>query len=204
MIFIPVAAEPPYFIKNLRTIDKLGHVKNEEQRIFVRKGTKNSYATKYDIDNMYRIRGWGDKRKEFEVQIEIIDFGIVEGLGSQKFMLTILVENTGYKPLAVLSGEIQYNGFKDSYGFRNHSWSADKGNLSNQAIIVQTGTLKEVSMSFKLPQDRKFFDKELYEIKLFINLNGSRKTELVVTSINVNKAFKKDLIADIRKLPDSI
>lgn len=102
LIHIPPSFDKPHSIRNYQTFDKDGNIKKEElHRIFVRKGTTISEATKYDLDFIYYDRKniTPDYRLFISMTTAFTGFKRIDGYES--FNGDIIIENAGLRPVLI-------------------------------------------------------------------------------------------------------
>lgn len=109
LIHIPPSFEKPHFIKNYKNFKK-GELKKElDQVVFVRKGSKVSHATKYDVDLMY----WDRKNIRNDFTLTAVLTKAEATLHSTPFFdcyrVCLLIDNAGRRPISMRGLSININ-----------------------------------------------------------------------------------------------
>ena len=147
VIHLPPSIDKPHVIHKFKRFDRDGVKTSEEaNRIFVRKLTTNSIATRSDIELMYYDRK--NVIPEYEIATSFSLGTVITNTGdthaSMEFIITI--ENLGRRPVAIdeISFELQFL-FRGITEFDKLSFRA---NLIGDPICLQPGNIRSQRVKF--------------------------------------------------------
>jgi hypothetical protein len=113
IIHIPPILNKPIIVRCYKKEIKKGEIKEEEQRIFVRKNTRTHYANKNDIDLMYFEREY--LKPEFEYELNFLEYSKSSHNSSTNYKtfpihnsidLEFEIENLGRRNLSIKEAKI--------------------------------------------------------------------------------------------------
>lgn len=185
VIHIPQYLQKPILIR--RYVKQIkGGIKEEYQRIFVRKNTRTDLATKNDINLMYFERSY--LKPSYECEICLVNYKIsytTADLGEihiNRVFLNLTVENLGVRGLTFIDFYIilRTDDFKE-YQFTGGNMMFNQKNISGliykQVKQQETATLSITSNDKRYPENIQ--EKNVIEIELVLTLsNNHRFTEI--------------------------
>lgn len=119
VIHIPPIIDKPVVLLNYKKIKKSGVIKQEEQRIFVRKNSRTFYASKNDLELMFYDRK--NLEPDYDYQIDYLNHeihsnNIFRKQGAQKIplihnmiKLSFNIENIGKRNLVIKDTKIEFS-----------------------------------------------------------------------------------------------
>lgn len=104
VIHLPPSINKPHVIKLFKKFDKKGNIRQEQNRIFIRKSTGIFPASKYDLELMYYDKKNNIPEYEIRVDATKIDFReIGTNIHSKRtqFVIYFTIENLGRRVIAI-------------------------------------------------------------------------------------------------------
>ncbi len=100
VIHIPPSINKPHVIRLYQSYDKEGNIRNEENKVFVRKNSRTFPASKYDFELMYYDRKniIPDYELHSNFPSKVLSFNISDRLDLSTFLT---IENTGRRSVAI-------------------------------------------------------------------------------------------------------
>lgn len=192
IIHIPPSIDKPHVITNYQTFDKDGKIKKEDQhRIFVRKGTSTFPASKYDIELMFYDRKNIIPEYKIQTSLRCKDVSLtVHGKENTSLHLTLPVtfENLGMRPVSIVRT------FLDLFLFDDASKDEIISLECDTTITIQPGRIKNVYLNFHSSQ---FENREFTYVRMKateINTNRHKLlTKSVLLALSTGKQISSDL-----------
>jgi hypothetical protein len=143
IIHIPPSITKPHVLRNVIIRNNKGEIRNEEHRIYIRRNTSNSLATKSDLDSMYY-----DNRNivpDYEVYVHADkNQGVFNSAAAELgYSIPIVIENTGRRAIAIKRIEITFD-IKAFNKIESLIFFLDP--QFNESVIPSNGHLKITSL----------------------------------------------------------
>lgn len=188
VIHIPPSMDKPHLIRNYQTFHKDGGVKNSYQNIsLVRKNTRTDFSTRYDLDLML----WDNRNvvPDFRIlssyHIESIVFRQL-GEDTPKCEIFLTLENTGKRPVGIVSMRIKFKLFQDSYTHEEIEFVINSkqfniiippGSIWNKDVVMMSSSHLDKTTSMKLVEEFNLSKKTLISNPLQIKLSTGKTIE---------------------------
>jgi len=197
VIHIPPSIKMPHVIKHYET--KKG--KQEEQKIFVRKGTKILPATKYDLDKIYLYKG--QVRPEYDISIYYPEKSFSFYIDSGRLMLiftSLVIKNNGYNSL--ISYRMFLNTCFQNYGSKITGMQAleykDKNiqvEIMSKPIVIQPLN-HSIIRYFRFYSPLKYISSDFQDVLKGVNIMNHKvdKVHNMYSDFESNFQFEIDLI----------
>jgi hypothetical protein len=128
VIHIPPSVDKPHVLRVYKTVDKKGNVREEANKIFIRKNSANYVASKNDIDIMYYDRK--NVIPEYKLAVSVSKQSLsVTGSGNAGFYNrmdmspNLIFENQGTRSIGIVEIELSFSAYinpmpEDEYTFK--------------------------------------------------------------------------------------
>ena len=157
-IHIPPSIDKPHVISNYQTFEKSGDIKKEEQhKIFVRKGTSTFPASKNDIELMFydRKNVIPDYKVLSSYHADSLNINIsgpilagVKQVSGLNCTISLTLENLGRRPVAITEISIQLTIWEDPSYFEKIDFTSEIMYKSNN-IVIQPNEITNQIISFQ-------------------------------------------------------
>jgi hypothetical protein len=189
LIHIPPSVDKPHLVRNHQTYDQEGNLKKEEQhRIFVRRGTSSEIATKHEIELMYYDRK--NILPEYQVSsylslntcyFESIVFN--NKFNGIRFRTHLTIENTGRRPIAIVNISFGIELFYDEkYNFSTND-------LTRKNILVSPGNIWTGEITFLIEDSKRVNENTIHQLLIDLD-NKHIKGSITAMSLTLMTGSK--------------
>jgi len=198
VIHIPPSIDKPHVIKLYQTFDKQGNIKKEEEnKVFVRKNSRTSTASKYDYELMYYDRK--NIIPDYELHSNFNSRSTVFNCTIEKeIQLTIhlTIENTGRRPVAI--GKITFSiEIGEGEGTETIKMISDSKYIANN-LIVKNGEIWNGRIDFYNSELIHFPDATLRNIKL--KYYNQKRKSMRNSNLDITLANGKTIYSELIKI----
>lgn len=149
VIHIPPTIDKPIFVLDYKKYDKLGNLKKtDEQRVFVRKNSMNSYASKNDLELMYYDRK--NLSPDYYYELNLLNYSassvVQPGSGLDRrttFLINTVelvfnIENLGKRNLALNRSRILINSDYGEIIMESFNTAENSGSMKHILDLIST------------------------------------------------------------------
>lgn len=191
IIHIPPSMDKPHIIRNHKTYHKDGTEKNSYQNVsLVRKNTRTDFSTRYDLDLML----WDNKNviPEYRIlssySLDLLHFSQYDD-ELPKFTIYLTLENTGKRPVGIISMKIKFKLFNDSSSNEEMDFVVE---CKDYNVIIPPNSIwnKEVEMDSHTGMDKNKSKKLIDEFNK--NKKYLNSTPMILT-LSTGKTIESEL-----------
>jgi len=146
ILHFPPSIDKPHIIRNYKT-ERKGNIREEANKIFIRKNSQTFTANRHDLELMIYDRK--NIIPEFEVHCSFhksafsIDYGAIRREDGPLYAKLVLnIENTGRRPVAICKIEMTLSEYNDPSDHEIHVFK-DTGMLKSFPIIIQSSHIHQ-------------------------------------------------------------
>ena len=203
VLHIPPSIDKPHVIRNYQSFDKSGNAKEEQHRIFVRKGTSTYPASKNDIELMFYDRKniIPDYRILCSYHVDTLSInansfhnGSVREITETKANMGLVFENLGRRPVAIIEVKLSFTLFEDPSPLEVMDFETGYEYRGSE-IIVQPNQIQALSINLKSDYHRQVGYDEAQ--KFIRNLNEQKARMIaknVILVLSTGDSLKCDLV----------
>jgi hypothetical protein len=190
VLHIPPSIDKPHVIRNHKTSDKAGNAREEQHRIFVRKGTSTYPASKNDIELMFYDRKniVPDYKILCSYHVDTLSInansfhnGSARQITETKANMSLVLENLGKRPVAIIEVKLSFTLFEDPSPYEVMEFETGYEYRGSE-IIIQPNEIQAVSINLI----SYFHSKVSYEdAQNFITQLNKSKARMITRNITL-------------------